>query len=105
LLRYWNDAVEDMEEVNLSNKKGRSRTIHENKLIMGLLLMLTKTYLSFCKQGGMNASEVNWSMLYSEIAINLHVKRRHVVELHHQMIENGDILVFGQGEGSKRGPK
>jgi hypothetical protein len=45
-------------------------------------------------------------MLYTEIAINLHVKRWHVVKLHQQMIKIwGYIIVFGQGEGSKRGPK
>jgi hypothetical protein len=105
LQKYWNNAAEDVEEYDLANKKGRSRTEHENKLILCSLLMLLKTYLKVVNEKKLKISEVKWSNLYDKVAINLHVRRHHDVDLHLQLIEDGDVLVYGQGEDSKRGRK
>jgi hypothetical protein len=103
LLLYWKTAINNLDEYDLGNKSGRSRTEHENKLVLCLLLMLIKTNLQFVEEGKMNVAEVSWTRLYNKISTNLHVRRQHVAELHKQMLEVGDILVLRQGEGSKRG--
>jgi hypothetical protein len=94
-----------MEQYDLSNHRGRTRTEHENKLILWSVLMLIKTYLSFVQQKKMDIGEVSWYRIYQTVAINLHVQKQHVVELCQQLLQDGDILVFGKGECSKRGPK
>jgi hypothetical protein len=53
----------------------------------------------------MAIAEVSWTLLYVEVAQHLHVKKQHVIDLHQHLIKDGDVLVFGQGKGSKRGPK
>jgi transposase len=105
LLAKWKEAICELDDYDLGNAKGRSRTEHENKLILCSLRMLLRTYLSFVEGKKMKIEEVSWTRLYTEIAENLHVRRQHVIQLHQQLTEDGDLLLFGQGEDSKRGPK
>jgi transposase len=105
LLSYWKESKGEIEEFDLSNKHGRSRTDHENKLIVCALYLLLSTYLDFVEQKKMKVRDISWNKIYTEVASKLHVRKYHVIQLHQQLIEDGDILIFGAGDGSKRGPK
>jgi transposase len=105
LLRYWKESNDDIEECNLSNNTGRSRTEHENKLILCSLSMLLGTYLRLAMENKKKITEVSWRLLYDEVSSKLHVKRQYVVDLHRQLVDEGCVLLFGHGDGSKRGPK
>jgi hypothetical protein len=51
----------------------------------------------------MKAQEISWNTIYDKVAQELHGRKYHVALLHQQIIEDGNILVFEEGEGSKRG--
>jgi hypothetical protein len=64
-----------------------------------------KTSLLIVKSKRMKISELSWSCLYHEVAINLHVRRENVFEFQCHVMEDSIILLFCQGEGLKQGPK
>jgi hypothetical protein len=104
-LSYWKESKGEIEEYNLSKKYGQCKTEHEYKLNVCALYMLLNTYIKVVAEKQMKARDTSWNKMYVKVASHLHVRKYHVAQLHQQMIEDGDILVFGEGEGSKRGPK
>jgi transposase len=79
--------------------------MHENKLILCAIALKLKWYMKWIEEKKMSVCELNWSRIYNEVSEDFHVRRVHVVALYQQFIKDGDVLVFGKGDNSKRGPK
>jgi hypothetical protein len=61
--KIWKERLEEMNEGDLGNKKGRSRSFEENKLILLTLKMLLNVYLRFIDDGKMSVFTLSWTML------------------------------------------
>jgi hypothetical protein len=85
---------------NLINKTGRSRTVDENKSIINSIGLLLETYLDL-----LPIEDISINDIIEKVAKCHHCRRQNVAKLYKQFCEDGDVLVFGRGPNSERGPK
>jgi hypothetical protein len=91
-----------MHNYDIANKTGRSRTVHENKLIIGSIKLQLDTYLVIVNQGHMSALSISMHQICNTVAKYLHVRRQYVAEIQKQFTVNGGVFVYGE---RKRGRK
>jgi transposase len=99
--KKWQQMSDDMHRYNIANKTGRSRTQHENKLIVGAIKMQLDTYIALANQGHMRAQDISMFQICCIVAKYLHVKREYVLQIQQQFTNDGQVLVFGKANGSR----
>ena len=92
----WKQIFEKFDSFSdgLYNKKGRSRTLHENKLLLCALKVALK------RQIDAGNKDINCKSIEEEVSTDFRVGRQYLVLLRKGLFDNGDVLVFG---GEARG--
>ena len=94
-LTQWEYNLESFDEWDLSNPKGRSRTDHENKLVLLSVKMILKMQIKMAKAKEMDVHTISWTQIEMFIAQNLNLNKNYVRILRKNLLTDGEIATFG----------
>ncbi len=99
LKKIWQSRLEEFDSFDISNPKGRSRTLDENKMVIQSIKMLMSVYMDMVDQNLMSIYDISWTFIDEKDAKYMGVRRQHVTELRNLIFEDGDVLLFGENKG------
>ena len=91
--KEWNAVLDEMESFDLGNPKGRTRTCHENKLIVSSIRMVLSIYLDFIEEKKYNVADLTWTNLESLIFSKLEIKEGIVNKIRRDAFDEGLLLI------------
>jgi hypothetical protein len=95
LQHLWFDNAAKFEEFDLSNPKGRSRTEHENKLVLLTLKLVLNMMLERLRNKEIKVHEISWTLIDNRVAEGLQMRRDQVTTLRQLLFDEDAVGTFG----------
>jgi hypothetical protein len=94
-LANWEEAAQTFDGWDLANPKGRSRTDHENKLVLLSVKMVLKMHITMIKSKQLDVYNLSWTYIEQFVATNMGLNAHYVRILRQNLFKDGDIITFG----------
>jgi hypothetical protein len=94
LLKQWQSRLDDFDTFCITNRKGRTRTVEENKVIILAMKMALSTYIDMVNTNNMTIRQRTWTLIEKKVSTCIGIRSVHVTSLRQKIFEDGDVLNF-----------